>query len=62
MRFRLWILFYIMALLAAALATFGVGGILGVLAVLGFWAVVLRAEDPRQALVGAARSMRHRVC
>jgi prepilin-type processing-associated H-X9-DG protein len=37
MSFRLWTIFYVFALLAAAMATFGPGGIIAAGLVLGFW-------------------------
>jgi hypothetical protein len=46
MSFRLWTIFYVFALVAAALATFGAGGIFAALIVLGFWAWVFYAPKP----------------
>lgn len=43
MSFRLWTIFYVFALLAAALATFGPWGIAAAACVLGFWAWVFYA-------------------
>lgn len=37
MSFRLWTIFYVFALLAAAMATFGLWGLLATIVVLGYW-------------------------
>jgi prepilin-type processing-associated H-X9-DG protein len=44
MSFRLWIIFYLFALLAAAMATFGPAGILITLGILGFWMYVWKRD------------------
>ena len=44
MSFRLWTIFYVFALLAAAMATFGPWGIIAALVVLAFWAAL---QEPR---------------
>ncbi len=52
MSFRLWTIFYVFALLAAAMATFGPGGIVAALFVLGIWTVVLQSRNPVRILAG----------
>jgi hypothetical protein len=44
MSFRLWIIFYVFALLAAAMATFGPAGIPIALGILGFWTYVWKRD------------------
>jgi prepilin-type processing-associated H-X9-DG protein len=44
MSFRLWMVFYVFALVAAAMATFGPAGIFAASIVLGFWAWVFYAR------------------
>ncbi|MEX2316644.1 MAG: DUF1559 domain-containing protein [Pirellulales bacterium] len=46
MSFRLWTIFYVFALVAAALAAFGAGGIVPAGVVLGFWAIVFYVPKP----------------
>ena len=44
--FRLWTIFYVFALSAAAMATFGPwGGIFAAIILLGFWAWVFSERD-----------------
>lgn len=52
MSFRLWTIFYVFALVAAALATFGPGGIVAAAIVLGFWAWVFYAPKRQIGLLG----------
>lgn len=53
MRFRIWTILYVMAVLAAAMATFGPGGIGLAILVLGFWAIVFWPKDRRKGLLYA---------
>jgi prepilin-type processing-associated H-X9-DG protein len=48
--FRLWTIFYVFALIAAAMATFGIGGIIAGLFVLGFWTLVVQSPNPIRML------------
>ena len=50
LRFRLAHAFYVMALLGAALATFGAGGIVPGMVVLGVWAIVFASQSRPQTL------------
>src|SRR5688572_18869000 len=51
--FRLWTIFYVFALSAAAMATFGPwGGIFAAIILLGFWAWVYSERVPRATAVG----------
>src|SRR5262245_49501710 len=47
MSFRLWNIFYVFALLAAAMATFGVLGIVACGVVLSFWAWMYSSAKPK---------------
>jgi hypothetical protein len=44
--FRLWTIFYVFALLASAMATFGIAGVLAAAVVLAFWAWVFTRPQP----------------
>jgi hypothetical protein len=58
MRFRIWSLLYVFALLAAALATFGALGILATLVVMGFWTIVHWPDDIQKgAAYGAVATL-----
>jgi membrane protein implicated in regulation of membrane protease activity len=50
MSFRIWTIFWVFAVVAAAIATFGPGGILAVIIVVAFWALIFygskRLSDP----------------
>lgn len=46
MSFRLWTIFYVFTLLAAAMATFGPWGIAGATAVIIFWGAIYSAQRP----------------
>ena len=48
--FRLLTIFYVFALFAAAMATFGPGGIVAALFVLGFWTAVFQSQNPTRML------------
>jgi hypothetical protein len=53
MSFRLWTIFYVFALSAAAMATFGPwGGIFAAIVLLGFWAWALAERLPRPTALG----------
>jgi len=51
MSFRLWTIFYVFALFASAMATFGPWGILAAVGVLTFWAWILYGKKRRPTLV-----------
>jgi hypothetical protein len=48
--FRLWTIFYVFALLAAAMATLGARGIFVAVTVLGFWAWISNGPEPSSCL------------
>jgi hypothetical protein len=49
--FRLWTIFYVFALAAAAMATFGPWGLVPAAMVLGFWAAAFHSKAPLRAVV-----------
>jgi prepilin-type processing-associated H-X9-DG protein len=49
--FRLWTIFYVFALLAAAMATFGPAGIVAAAIVVGFWGLLLYTKKPRSLVL-----------
>jgi prepilin-type processing-associated H-X9-DG protein len=53
MTFRLWTIFYVFALVAAAMATFGPGGVIFAALVLGFWTWTNHTEKRALRLVPA---------
>ena len=60
MRYGIRTIFYVMALLAAAIATFGPGGIVLGAVVLLFWVFVFASKDRSQALLFACRAWQRR--
>ena len=52
MSFRIWTVFYMLAVVAASLATFGPAGVGAALVALGVWAWVFYAPKRRLALLG----------
>lgn len=50
MSFRLWTIFYVFALLGAAMATFGAYGIFVSALVIGFWAWIYSGPKPESCL------------